>query len=374
MVSQQGAVSALDKPVPGLTLLPLRLFLGLTFIYAGIQKIGDRGFLRPGSHTYIGTQLLAFSRGSPIKPALLHLAEHASAIGMLTILTEMAIGGLILVGLFTRPAAFIGLILNLVFFLSASWHTYPFFYGSDIVFVACWLTLVLAGPGALALDDVVAPRLGRFLSEELGAARAAVLRRLIVGPEGHSADEIPSGMRLLTRGEVLVGMAVSAGLVVLGLVPRSSSSGGSSTLAAPVGSATSPPSTSRGSSPAPTASPGSSPPAASGKGGAIPAGAHKIGNISQLPANSAGVVQDPQSGDPAIIVRLPDSHVYAYDAVCTHAGCTVQYDPSQKLLLCPCHGGTFDPAHGAAVVAGPPPTPLSPIKMAIDAQGNIYIV
>jgi len=50
---------------PGLALLPLRLFLGATFVYAGIQKLSDPGFLVAGSDTYIGTQLEAFAEGTP---------------------------------------------------------------------------------------------------------------------------------------------------------------------------------------------------------------------------------------------------------------------------------------------------------------------
>ena len=40
---------------PGAALLPLRLFLGVTFVYAGVQKLSDPGFLHPGAPTYIGT-------------------------------------------------------------------------------------------------------------------------------------------------------------------------------------------------------------------------------------------------------------------------------------------------------------------------------
>ncbi|MDQ2741033.1 MAG: Rieske (2Fe-2S) protein [Chloroflexota bacterium] len=104
------------------------------------------------------------------------------------------------------------------------------------------------------------------------------------------------------------------------------------------------------------------------------AGGRKVGNVSQLPANTAGTLTDPKTGDPAVIVHTSGSNFYAYDAVCSHAGYTVQYDSQQRLLVCPCHGGTFDPAHGAQVVADPPPTPLAPLEMKIDAEGNIYLV
>ena len=56
---------ALQPITPGLALLPVRLFLGVTFVYAGYQKLSDPGFLHPGSATYIGTQLHAFATGTP---------------------------------------------------------------------------------------------------------------------------------------------------------------------------------------------------------------------------------------------------------------------------------------------------------------------
>ena len=50
---------------PAMALFPLRLFLGVTFVYAGIQKLSDPGFLHAGAPTYIGTQLHGFAAGTP---------------------------------------------------------------------------------------------------------------------------------------------------------------------------------------------------------------------------------------------------------------------------------------------------------------------
>jgi len=52
---------------PAVALLPLRLFLGVTFVYAGVQKLGDPGFLHAGAPTYIGTQLEGFAGGTPAR-------------------------------------------------------------------------------------------------------------------------------------------------------------------------------------------------------------------------------------------------------------------------------------------------------------------
>ncbi len=315
--------------ISGRVIWPLRVFMGVTFVYAGLQKLADPGFLAPGSGTYIGKQMLGFSQGSPIA-FLFHwfALPFPVLIGSLTIAAELGIGIMILLGLLTRPAALIGLGLNLVFFLSATWRVYPYFYGSDIVFVMCWLTLAVAGPGPRSLDA------WRF-------SRAS------------PAVSSPPGVRsqpAFSRREALVAGLGTLSVLVLALVPRGRATGQLVQKA-------------RQSSLA----------SRSGNGALQRSGEVRVGSIRALPANDALAVTDPKTGDPAVVVHVSDSQYYAYDAVCTHAGCTVQYDPQQQLLMCPCHGGAFDPAHGAQVVAGPPPSPLAPLEMKIDAQGNIYL-
>src|SRR4051794_30718330 len=135
-----------------LALLPLRLFLGVTFAYAGLQKIADSQYLDPAAAGYAGVQMAAFADGSPLRWVFLHLAlPHATIFGALVAGGELAIGLGTLTGLFARPAALGGFFLSTTFFLSASWQVSPYFYGSDIVFACCWLTLLLTGrPAARA--------------------------------------------------------------------------------------------------------------------------------------------------------------------------------------------------------------------------------
>lgn len=335
--------------IPGTAILPLRIFLGLTFLYAGIQKLSDPGFLRLGSPSYIGTQLRGFSQSSPISFLMSHFLEHAVIIGMLTILVEMVVGICVLLGLFTRLAALAGLGLNLIFFLTATWHVYPYFLGSDIVFVMAWLTLAVTGAGAFCLDAAIrAPLRSHF---------DATIQRLATGPMEHGIPETPGQTNWLTRGEVLIAGAGAILFVLLGLAPKGRVSTGAPVAAGSTKSSRSGSGTKSGGS---TAS-------------APPPGAQKVGITSQIPVNSALGTTDPKTGDPAVVVHLTGNNFVAYDAVCTHAGCTVEYDPQYKLLVCPCHGGAFDPAHGAQVVAGPPPTPLSQLAITIDKQGNIYL-
>ena len=100
-----------------------------------------------------------------------------------------------------------------------------------------------------------------------------------------------------------------------------------------------------------------------------PAGT-KIGSVADLQSQGSLPFNDPATRDPGLVVQA-NGKIVAFDAVCTHAGCTVSYDPSQKLFLCPCHGAEFDPANNAAVVAGPAPTPLPSIKVTVSG-GDIY--
>lgn len=346
------------SPVSGFVILPLRLFLGITFVYAGIQKLTDPGFFKLGAPTYIGTQMVSFSRNSPIHFILVHLLEHAVIIGALTIVTELTIGVLVLLGLFTRLAALAGLALNMGFFLTASWGVYPYFMGSDIVFVMAWITLALAGPGGFCLEPFAMMRLRRYLSPQRERLLFGPWHE-IVGSGGDAAPAtlepvIPATRGLITRGEALLGGIAAIVLFVLGVIPRARAS-----LAA------------TGSPPSSSSSP--SRPSSPSGGATAPKGARKVATVSQIPVNSGLAVTDPKSGDPAVVVHTDGSNFYAYDAVCTHAGCTVQYDPQYKLLVCPCHGGAFNPGQGGAVVAGPPPAPLAGLAITIDANGNVYL-
>lgn len=97
-----------------MALLPLRVLLGVTFVYAGVQKLSDPGFLHPGAATYIGTQLHGFADGTPGGFLLKTFAiPHAGLAGVGVALVEIAVGVLVLTGLLTCAAAAVGLGLNL---------------------------------------------------------------------------------------------------------------------------------------------------------------------------------------------------------------------------------------------------------------------
>ena len=71
---------------------------------------------------------------------------------------------------------------------------------------------------------------------------------------------------------------------------------------------------------------------------------------------------------PAMLIHHADGRWVALSAVCTHLGCTVQYEAALDRIHCACHGGVYN-AYTGANVSGPPPRPLRQFKVAVNAGG-----
>ncbi len=144
-------------------LLPLRIFLGVTFVYAGLDKLTDSAFLSADGNGSIG-ELMRGVRDTSAIPALVDLAlkspegfGHAIAIG------ELAVGLGTLVGLWARLAALGGALISLSLWLTVSWQTEPYYYGNDLIYLMAWLPLVLAGAAVFSADAFLASRRRRSL-------------------------------------------------------------------------------------------------------------------------------------------------------------------------------------------------------------------
>jgi thiosulfate dehydrogenase [quinone] large subunit len=159
-LSQTKEKAATQVLLPANLILPLRIFMGITFLYAGIQHLTDPSYFDPSKPGYIGHLISQYAVGSPIHDFLLGaVAPNAVTFGYVVAVGESLIGVAVLLGFLFRIAAFFGLILNFTFFLSATWNAFPYYFGSDIVFVFSWFTLLLTGPQVgLSLDGVLAKR------------------------------------------------------------------------------------------------------------------------------------------------------------------------------------------------------------------------
>ncbi|HUO43239.1 MAG TPA: Rieske 2Fe-2S domain-containing protein [Methylomirabilota bacterium] len=98
-----------------------------------------------------------------------------------------------------------------------------------------------------------------------------------------------------------------------------------------------------------------------------------VANAANIPLNQSLTLNDPTLG-PIVLIHLDNGQFVAYSAICTHAGCEVQFDPSAKDIACPCHGAVYNPYNNAQVVGGPAPYPLQKIPIQYDAStGNLYL-
>jgi thiosulfate dehydrogenase [quinone] large subunit len=375
----------------GWALLPLRVFLGATFLFAGLQKLANPNFFDANSSTSIQAQLIASARTSPIHLLIGHLLQFATPLGVVIALGEVAVGIGMLLGLWTRIAALGGAALSFSLFLTVSFHTSPYYTGADIVFLFAFLPFLVSGAaGSPSLDR----RIQRRASEELGhgdptpyalpfvriqdlcgsydkghcrAQRQAPCSSLgcPVLEEGWGSpaeravpDQVDRRTVVIGAGAAAVagvaGVVLAAGTAgmgrAIGGVPKASSSTG--TLTAPSTTTT-------------TAAPanGTTPTTAS-LGTAI-------GAASVVPVGGAATFTLP-SGDPGIVLQPTKGAFLAYDAVCPHAGCTVSFSKAADLMVCPCHGSEFKVSDGA-VIAGPSPHGLTEYKVAAGTDGQLYL-
>lgn len=341
-----------------LALLPLRLFVGATFVYAGIDKLTDPNFLQASGPGSIGAQLDGFVKVSPIGP-LVHLfgQPFPVEIGFLIAVAEIAIGLGALSGLLFRLSAAGGFALSILFWLTASWATKPYYYGPDLPYALGWLTLALAGTGGRFTIETWLNREfdGGEYDEPFSPERRLVLRAGFLGIAAIAVAGLAGtvGAAVLGRPRTGVGgVTLSPG--ASGGLPDASSSpaipAGAGATAAPAGS---------------VAPAGTTPATASGP---------LLARVSQVPSGRAVTFQDPSTGDPGVLIRLHDGTFVAFDAVCTHAGCTVEYDGGSGYLICPCHGAAFDPTNAAQAIAGPTDQPLATIPIHVDtASGRITL-
>jgi Rieske Fe-S protein len=63
--------------------------------------------------------------------------------------------------------------------------------------------------------------------------------------------------------------------------------------------------------------------------------------------------------------KAQDIYLIAYQAVCTHLGCAVTFEPKDRALDCPCHGSSFDAATGART-SGPARGTLTGMKLLVE--------
>lgn len=378
----------------GWALLPLRVFLGVTFLFAGLQKLANPNFFNANSPSSIQAQLIASARISPIHILIGHLIQFAVPLGILISLGEIAVGLGMLLGLWTRIAAIGGAALAFMLFLTVSFHASPYYTGADIVFLFAFFPFVIAGTGGvLSLDG----RFAKQASQEEGlgdptpyalsfaqvqdfcgkynAGRCTAQNNAVCGPEGcpvlrsgHQSIVVRGRPDEVDRRTVILGSTAAVAAGVAGVVIAGATAGiGRAVGGSPVEKAST-----NSLSPSATTTPttAAASEATTTTSGATPAGT-ALGKATQVPVGGAATFTS-ANGDPGVVLQPKQGSFVAYDAICPHAGCTVSYSKAADLLVCPCHGSEFKVSNGACI-AGPSPSGLIPYKIAEGPDGVLYV-
>lgn len=350
---------------PATALLPIRFFFGATFLWAGLDKFLDPDFFDAAAPTSLHSQLVAFSRISPLAGLITPLLPFAVVIGVLIAVAEIGIGIGALTGLAFRVAAFGGAALSIMLWLTASWGTHPYYLGADLPYAIGWIALLIGGPG-----DWLVPARWREQPEAVPMGRRARARQLAAPPPSPQRRLLLQTATLAALAAIVASFTpfIRALGVVTGEASRSHAPGDTATPG-PGASAT----------PSPTGVPASVPP--TGIPAAVPPGAIPISSVDTVRSKGSVAFVVPfnapaplPAGDPAVIVQLKDGSFVAFDTVCTHAGCTVEWDRRDHILFCPCHEAMFDAENNAAVLGGPAPEPLASLPLYIDpATGKILL-
>ncbi|MBM3811595.1 MAG: Rieske (2Fe-2S) protein [Acidimicrobiia bacterium] len=92
------------------------------------------------------------------------------------------------------------------------------------------------------------------------------------------------------------------------------------------------------------------------------------GKIDEFKPNSGTIVKF--GNRPALLIRVNETEWRAFNAICTHLNCTVQFEQPTSQIWCACHNGRFD--INGQVVSGPPPGPLEEFQVRIR-EDEVFI-
>ncbi|MEU7641340.1 DoxX family protein [Streptomyces sp. NPDC039016] len=189
----------------GVVLLPLRIFLGLISVYAGMGKLCDPVYFDGGQRGSMVTWLLSLHPWELAVPLRDFAVAHPVGAGLTVAFLQVVVGVLTICGLWQRVAASFGALLSAALLMTVSWRTLPAYDAPDIIYLAAWSPLIIAGAPVYSMDARLAGEAWRRLGPrvDVGALRRRVLRR------GAVMTAVVAGLTLLV-GSLLGGAVRTA--------------------------------------------------------------------------------------------------------------------------------------------------------------------
>ncbi|MDI5963677.1 DoxX family protein [Streptantibioticus silvisoli] len=166
----------------GVVLLPLRVFLGFICVYAGLGKLCDPVYFDGGQRGSMVHWLAALHPWSVAEPLRSAALSHPVGAGLTVAFLQVVVGVLTVMGLWQRIAAVLGALLSVALLVTVSWRTAPVYDAPDIIYLAAWSPLVIAGAPVYSIDSKLAGEAWRRLGPRapLWQLRRYVVRRGVV--------------------------------------------------------------------------------------------------------------------------------------------------------------------------------------------------
>ncbi len=202
----------------GVVLLPLRVFLGFISIYAGMGKLCDPVYFDGGERGSMVKWLNALHPWDVAEPLRQFALAHPVGAGLVIAFLQVLVGVLTVLGCWQRVAAVIGAGLSAALLVTVSWKSVPVYDAPDIIYLAAWSPLIIAGAPVYSVDGRLAGSAWRRLGPraDIWDLRRYVLRR------GALVTFLVAGITLLI-GSLLGGAVRDADRVVVpgpGEAPR----------------------------------------------------------------------------------------------------------------------------------------------------------
>ncbi|MFF9218014.1 DoxX family membrane protein [Streptomyces viridosporus] len=202
----------------GVVLLPLRVFLGGISVYAGMGKLCDPLYFEGGRRGSMVKWLNTLHPWEVAEPLRQFALEHPVGSGLAIAFLQVVVGVLTVLGCWQRVAAAVGALLSAALLVTVSWKSVPAYETPDIIYLAAWSPLIIAGAPVYSVDGRLAGGAWRRLGPraDIWDLRRHVLRR------GALVTTLVCGLTLLV-GSLLGGAVRDADRVVVpgpGEAPR----------------------------------------------------------------------------------------------------------------------------------------------------------
>ncbi|MEV7887337.1 DoxX family protein [Streptomyces sp. NPDC002817] len=202
----------------GVVLLPLRIFLGFISIYAGMGKLCDPVYFDGGKRGSMVKWLNTLHPWEVAEPLRQFALQHPVGSGLVIAFLQVIVGVLTILGCWQRVGAAVGALLSAALLLTVSWKSVPVYDAPDIIYLAAWSPLIIAGAPVYSIDGRLAGSAWRRLGprSDLWELRRYVLRR------GALVTAVVIGLTLLI-GSMLGGAVRDADRIIVpgpGEAPR----------------------------------------------------------------------------------------------------------------------------------------------------------